>query len=489
MTREEKARVLLATAKAFVDRGPQLQYDQLSMDRDVQITSRRRYTLPPEAATEQQRLYLDCATFICAAYYNAFGYRLEADVTWDIRDLVEDCVFCHHFTGSESPAVIDALKAHMKNLLQPGDAVVYSKATNGHIMLYKDENTYYHCSQAGIPGSYDYKNRRDLVSEKGGMHVHDPRWWFEECPHDPVMRKYYLFAKGVEKIAIVRPLNRVGEPTPNALARVGAARDLHCQVTVSRSGGQTAAPGEAVEYTLTVRNDRVETASVTVTFDNQTVQTAHLAAGETARFRYTVTAPADGAFRMAPPAVDVNGLQVYAPFVLVGKNLSEAGTKTLPAAVETALSRGRTAEEAIREAYAAQGVELPAFRLWLRDLFQRIDSTRGEIFVRRAQTPSADMAVYGYFGGTRVLTPEVCYDPFLRTLQLRMEDLQAGDILLCADDHTNRQICAAMYTGSGFLGSFEVSQPPAALTGEEAARWLDTLPGRFAWILLRPSLK
>ena len=103
MTREEKAQALLTTAKAFVDRGPQLQYDQLSMDRDVQITSRRRYTLPPEAATGQQRLYLDCATFVCAAYYNAFGYRLEADVTWDIRDLVEDCVFCHHFTGSESP--------------------------------------------------------------------------------------------------------------------------------------------------------------------------------------------------------------------------------------------------------------------------------------------------------------------------------------------------------------------------------------------------
>ena len=35
MTREEKARVLLATAKAFVARGPALQYDQLSMDRDV----------------------------------------------------------------------------------------------------------------------------------------------------------------------------------------------------------------------------------------------------------------------------------------------------------------------------------------------------------------------------------------------------------------------------------------------------------------------
>lgn len=489
MTREEKAQALLTTAKAFVDRGPQLQYDQLSMDRDVQITSRRRYTLPPEAATGQQRLYLDCATFVCAAYYNAFGYRLEADVTWDIRDLVEDCVFCHHFTGSESPAVIDALKSHMKGLLQPGDAVVFSKATNGHIMLYKDEHTYYHCSQAGIPGSYDYKNRRDLVSEKGGMHVHDPRWWFEECPHDPVMRNYYLFAKGVEKIAILRPLNKVGEPTPNALARMGEARGLHCQVTVSHSGGQTAAPGEAVEYTLTVRNDRGETAPVSVTFGEEPAQTARIGAGESLQFRYTANAPADGSFRMAPPAVVVNGLRVYAPFVLVGKNLVGEQETTLLAAMESAVSRGQTAEEAIREAYAAQGRELPQFRLWLRDLFHRMDSTRGEIFVRRGQTPSADMAVYGYFGGTRVLTPEVSYDPFIRTLQLRMEDLQTGDLLLCSDDHTNRRIYAAMYTGSGFLGSFEASQPPVCITGEQAVRWLDTLPGRYAWVLLRPSLK
>ncbi|MBR5536484.1 MAG: DUF11 domain-containing protein [Clostridia bacterium] len=488
MTREEKERVLLTTARAFAKRGSQLQYDQLSMDRDVQITSRRRYILPPEAATDQQRLYLDCATFICAAYYNAFGYQLEADVTWDIRDLVEDCVFCHHFTGTESPAVIEAIKAHMKGLLRPGDAVVYSKATNGHIMLYVDEHTYYHCSQAGIPGSYDYKNRRDLVSEKGGMHIHDPRWWFEECPHDPVMRKYYLFAEGVQKIAILRPLNRVGEPTPNALARMGEARDLHCQVTVYHSGGRTAAPGEAVEYILTVRNDRGEAAPLTVSFDNGPAHTADLAAGETALFRYTVNAPVDGAFRMAPPAVTVNGLQVYAPFVLVGKNLPADRVQTLLTAMETAVSRGRTTEEAIRAAYDALGVRLPSFRLWLRDLFQRIDATVGEVFIRREQAPARDMAVYGYFGGTRVLTPEVCYDLFTRTLQLRMEDLQPGDILLCADDHTNRQAYAALYTGTGFWGSFETCRPPAFLDGEAAARWLDTLPGRYVWVLLRPSL-
>lgn len=489
MTREEKARVLLATAKAFVARGPALQYDQLSMDRDVQITSRRRYTMPPEAATSQQRLYLDCATFICAAYYNAFGYRLEADVTWNIRDLVEDCVFCHHFTGEESPQVIEALKSHIRGILQPGDAVVYSKATNGHIMLYADENTYYHCSQAGIPGSYDYKNRRDLVSEKGGMHVHDPRWWFEECPHDPVMRKYYLFGEGVEKIAVVRPLNKVGEPTPNALARVGDARALHCQVTLSHSGGQTAQPGEKVEYTLAVRNDRPEAAAVTATFDGQPTQKVSLGAGETGLFRYTCIAPADGALWMEPPCITVNGLQVYAPRVLVGKNLTAEQTQALLSAMQDAVSRGRTTESAIREAYAALGITLPDFRLWLRDLFHRYDSTAGAVFVRRGQQPREDMAVYGWFGGTHVLTPEMCYDPFIRTIQLRMEDLQPGDILLCSDDYTNRRIYSALYTGSGLWGSFEASQPPTVLTGEAAVRWLDTLPGRYAWILLRPAQK
>ena len=489
MTREEKARVLLTTAQAFVDRGAALQYDQLSMDRDVQITPRRRYTLPPEAATAQQRLYLDCATFVCAAYYNAFGYRLEADVTSNIRDLVEDCVFCHHFTGKESPQVIDGLKAHIKGILQPGDAVIFSKATNGHIMLYADENTYYHCSQAGIPGSYDYKNRRDLVSEKGGMHIHDPRWWFEECPHDPVMRKYYLFAEGIEKIAVVRPLNKVGEPTANALARMGEARKLHCQITLSHSGGRTAGPGEPVEYILAVRNDRSEEAQVTVAFDGQPPENARLAAGETGTFRFTRTAPEDGTLWLEPPCVTVNGLQVYAPRVLVGKNLMTEQTQTLLSAVNTAIAHGRTAEGAIREAYAALGIALPDFRLWLRDLFHRYDSTAGAVFVRRGQQPREDMAVYGWFGGTHVLTPEVCYDPFIRTIQLRMEDLQPGDILLCSDDYTNRRIYAALYTGSGLWGSFEASQPPAVLTGEEAVRWLDTLPGRYAWILLRPAQK
>ena len=494
MTKEQKQEILLTTARAFMNRGEPLQYDQLSMDRSLQITTRRRYTLPPEAATPQQRLYLDCATFICAAYYNAFGYRLEADVTWNIRDLVRDCVFRHNFTGEETDAEINAMKAEVRALLEPGDAVVWSKETNGHIMLYVDEHTYYNSSQAGIPGSYDYENRRDLVSEKGGMHEEAVRWWFEET-EDKVAGRNYLFNRAFKTLAVLRPLNRVGTPTPNAMARMGSARDLWFAVTTSHSGGQTAQVGDTVEYTLTVRNDRDTAARVDVSFETPagcrlpgTASAApELAPGETASITFPVRLEQAEQLWIAPPVIMANGLQVYAPRVLVGRNLSAPQTQTLLAAMEAA-AQAHTTEEAVNAAYQAIGIAMPERRLLLRDLFHRYDSLQGEVFVRRVQTPAQDMAVYSYFGGTGVVTPDVGGDPFLRTTQLRMEDLQPGDILLVSDDYTNFNIYESMYTGEGFLGSFAPGQSPSLLTGAEAAAYLDSLPGRYAYAILRPSL-
>ena len=494
MTKEQKQEILLTTARAFMNRGQPLQYDQLSMDRSLQITTRRRYTLPPEAATSQQRLYLDCATFICAAYYNTFGYRLEADVTWNIRDLVQDCVFRHNFTGEETDAEIDAMKTEIRALLEPGDAVVWSKETNGHIMLYVDEHTYYNSSQAGTPGSYDYENRRDLVSEKGGMHEEDVRWWFEETA-DKVAGRNYLFNRAFKTLAVLRPLNRVGAPTSDALARMGSARDLWFAVTASHSGGQTAQIGDTVEYTLTVRNDRDTAAKVEISFAAPTGCTLladtsaapELAPGETAAVTFPVHLEQAEQLWITPPVIMANGLHVYAPRVLVGRNLSAEQTRTVLATMSAAAQSSGT-EEAVNAAYQAIGITLPERRLLLRDLFHRYDSLQGEVFVRRVQNPAEDMTVYSYFGGTGVVTPDVGCDPFLRTTQLRMEDLQPGDILLVSDDYTNFYIYEAMFTGDGFLGSYAPSQSPAHLTGAEAAAYLDSLPGRYAYAILRPSL-
>ena len=213
-----------------------------------------------------------------------------------------------------------------------------------------------------------------------------------------------------------------------------------------------------------------------------------LAPGEIAHCTFSVLTEKSSALWLEAPVIMANGLHVYAPRILLGTNLTAPQTETLLQALEDAVAAGEDTETAVTAAYAKLGIAMQERRLLLRDLFHRYDSLQGEIFCRRVQDPKRDMAVYAYFGGTGVVTPEVGGNPFLRTTQLRMEDLQPGDILLVSDDYTNHHIYEAVYTGEGFLGSYAPDQAPALLTGTAAAEYLDSLPGRFAYAILRPSM-
>ena len=89
MTTDLSAAALLAAAEAFLARGNSIQYDQRSMDRVVQITPRRDKLAPPEAATEQHMLFLDCSSFVNAVYHAAFGRVLDADLTWHMAQMLQ----------------------------------------------------------------------------------------------------------------------------------------------------------------------------------------------------------------------------------------------------------------------------------------------------------------------------------------------------------------------------------------------------------------
>ena len=93
MSADIKTQALLATAKAYCDRGAAIQYDQLSMDRLLRVTPRRRLGAAPEEATGQHTLCLDCSSFVWSVFYNAFGYWMEGDLTWDMIDLVVPRVY------------------------------------------------------------------------------------------------------------------------------------------------------------------------------------------------------------------------------------------------------------------------------------------------------------------------------------------------------------------------------------------------------------
>ena len=437
MNPEQKTAALFAVAEAFYDRGEALQYDQLSMDRAVRISPRHSYYLPPEAATPQHRAYLDCSTFVCAAYYNAFGYVPESNLTWHMRELVQDRVFCYVLTHEETPEELDALRRQLRDLLQPGDVVVYSKATNGHALLYRDPHTFYHCTQHGAKGSYDYAARRDIVSPHGGMYMDDSRWLLEPCTDPDGYGKCYLFAPDIERFAVLRPLNRVEDPTPDALARLGDARDLSCSVTVSHPGARTAAPGDEVTYRVQVRSRRDTPVQAEIRFrtpeGNLQTRTLALDPGETGTAGFTLRAPA-GPGPLARPRVWVNGLSVWTPPLRLGRNLTAAEADGLVRDVLTAAP----ADGLLQTVAVSCGLEdLPCpadLTRWLNTLFYRYDALSADVLYRLPQDPARDLAVYAYFGGAGVITPEAVADSELRTQQLRLEELQKGDLLVCCDD-------------------------------------------------------
>lgn len=347
MIEHEKTDALLAVAKAFYDRGPCVQYDQLSMDRLLRVTPRRRRMAAPEDATRQSTLFLDCSSFVWAVYYNAFGYALEADLSWEMIDMVKPRVFYYELTHRET----EEERAHMaeviRKLLCPGDVIIFEGGGNGHVMLYQGGESYINCTQAGRAGSYDYVARRDTCPEHGGIRIEDIAHLFAPCA-DKQLGRNYLFGEKVKRFCVLRPLARVGEPTENMRARLAGCRELACGVETSHPGGRTVGAGCIVEYTVHIRNlCRTET-DATVEF--AAPQGCTLLSAEHACLSIPRAAAAEARFRiqvekmaglwLAPPLVRVNGFKVASPRVLCGHTPSAAESACLVADVKAHLGAG-----------------------------------------------------------------------------------------------------------------------------------------------------
>ena len=210
MIEHEKTDALLAVAKAFYDRGPCVQYDQLSMDRLLRVTPRRRRMAAPEDATRQSTLFLDCSSFVWAAYYNAFGYALEADLSWEMIDMVKPRVFYYELTHRETEEERARMAEVIRELLCPGDVIIFEGGGNGHVMLYQGGESYINCTQAGRAGSYDYVARRDTRPEHGGIRIEDIAHLFAPCA-DKQLGRNYLFGEKVKRFCVLRPLARVNQ--------------------------------------------------------------------------------------------------------------------------------------------------------------------------------------------------------------------------------------------------------------------------------------
>lgn len=483
-----KTEALLATAKAYINRGKNLQYDQRCMDRSLFLTPRRTKLMPPEAATSQKTLYLDCSSYVGAIFYDTFGMELPFDLTWHMVDYLEPRVFYYEKTQCETPAEISELITEIRSVLRAGDVITFDRVTgSGHTLLYMGDDLYTHCTTKGRPDSYDYVNKVSREYEEGGIFVDSLTELLNEK----------LFVAGpIKRIAVERPLEIAGEPTSNALARIDGAENLVCGVEVSHPGGRHAVSGEKITYTVRITNKGGKAKSVTVDFspsDSTTLSSepfraTELPAGETIGIDFEVILESDEKIYVEGPLVMVNGLKVYTYPVLTGKAYDVNKSDELTVNITDSI-KSMTAIKAAAQAYAKLGINMPENeKQHIFNCFYLHDSTSGDVLSRRRQNPAKDMAVYAMFGGTGVVTPEMISNPHIRCNQIRRRDLMPGDIILCCNDPYAVETYSCYYNGETLAGRFEADGEAKILDIHETERFTDSLLGRFCFVVLRPSL-
>ena len=97
------------------------------------------------------------------------------------------------------------------------------------------------------------------------------------------------------------------------------------------------------------------------------------------------------------------------------------------------------------------------------------------------------MGVYSFFGGVGVITPEKIAHPYVRCSKVLRRDLMAGDIILVCDDNFGQNIYTSYYSGEELCGQFEYGGEVKCIKGEELDRFIDSLLGRYTFVILRPS--
>ena len=504
-----RVEALMAVADDFYKNNKHVQYDQRSMDRYVQMSSRRRKFFPPEAGTSQYGHHLDCSGFCFAVYYQALGMELPHDITWHMYELMEPVVYKYEKTFNETYEEKLKIAAELEAAIQPGDLItMLHQGQSGHIMLAVEDGKFIHCipTVRGFDGSsYNYPDRTDK-RERNGLIISDLADITRVLPDaeavDPAnFPRLNLFAPRESKIVIHRPWVLAESPTDQAKIRMGAYKGLISGVESSHPGGLQAACGDVVEYRVRVKNTTDVPKSVSVeftapagtSFGGEQICEAVLEAGEEKVFTFGViveTEDGSAAFAEAP-LVKVNGLTIHAKKVLLGRRMAEEEMESVVSEMKEALAEGKEVIAAAAEVYGRRGITLnPSQKNCLCSYFHNFDTMAKEnnnVLVRKEQKPWADLAAYSLFGGKSVVTSELLNYPWLRITEISSRDLMAGDIILCGNDVFGRQTHAMFYTGESLIGAPEQGLSNVELTGEAMEKFIISLFGRMVWIVLRPG--
>ena len=451
---------LIATAKAYWQRGERLQYaDTRFTVSGSTLGSEFRWQSTvnaPEDCTLTDWGYTNCAAFCYEVYYQTFGYKLPNNM-YTTANLAKYAasngteVYAYNRTkgSTQTEAEKAKVKADFLGCLQPGDILCLRREDNsGHALLYIGNGEILHSGG----GTYNYTGSYGVETYEASVR----RVRVEDYFFNPEMTPRGDIFTVATKLSVVRPMNiYTGSVNGNTQNRMENLEGIVAEKLSSHVRAQTADVGEEITFTYAMHNLNAEAVTLKIR-ETVPAQLEWVEGGNRngSLLTWNVTVPAHGRASVSYTArvkagtaygtliqsteSTVGGVSVKCEPIRVGKKLTDAQQAALVAAFDQAKAEGTTLKNLalVNELYRqATGTE---------NIFASTDFatvTRGAEGCFRQYTTYSNKAIYelnpngsytkllapGLYGGYRLWASEFAND---RTRLAKVQDLQVGDVLL-----------------------------------------------------------
>ena len=523
---------LIATAKAYLQRGYRTQYDDSRMGANAPVGSlgdggtEYRWQIGqynPEDYTSEKWGYLNCAAFTYECYRTALGMDLGARYTTNAlcryylnggKVGAAEYPYYYHNRLNVPEEERSAEQEKFMSKLEPGDLVVIlRKGGYGHVMMYIGSGVLVHSSGASFNYSADQENYEPTIRYMNVLgYLFNPdatNYLFREVEDtaNGKMRSY------IEDIAIVRPLDsfdgKIPENTQNRVQNLGG---ILSEKLSSHPEGKTANIGEAITFTFRVKNNGLSAKTLEIkdcipenatllsagdfAFANGALTaTVTVKPGETAELSYTVAASGALGAKIHGTSATVGGVLHTCPPIYIKNTLSEAEQAAILSAIEQLKSANpeNLTDFALANAiYLAAGLKAPfADGADVRaSLFVSTPVSGSEVAWSLSETSEyVSMLVPTMYGGRRFFTPPryTAYEKVNtdRSRLPREQALVIGDLIVVRFGSSER---IYLYAGSGTLLNLSSPEIPAD-TYSATVRLMRMMSVGHYYAILRPSME
>lgn len=498
---------LLATAKAYYDRGKYLQYDDTRLVAgdvvEPPVYRWQRHINSPEDCTRQHTGYTNCAAYC----YDIYKQALDLDIiTWCTEMMIaagDMHAFRYEVRGDETDEEKATLEKAYRDALRPGDIIVSRHdpkhvGGGGHAMFYIGDNKILHSSAPG-GGNYDYAARADKVEPEGSI-----AYMSVDDLFDVNSARRYFFRE--LNFAIVRPLIKYKDATvtESALNRLNNMKDIFAEKLCSHVTGQTAWVGEDITFTYYIRNDRDTDTQILVedtvpqgteyvsggeNFENGKIQwNISLGAGESARFAYIVKVQDSVKVGDYVQTIGkVGGVDIRCPKVYIANHPNKDEAEAINDACKSLEGTECEAVQLAEKVYAKANLTIDA-KDCADILANALKSHKGTDthFELDTEGKYFDIIVPTMYGGRYVATSPAFSK--VRTSGIFAHELFAGDVIIASDDAKGEDLKIFLYGGEGICLTVEDGKIKI-LAGEECDKVLMSLVAYYKFITVRPIVK